>query len=352
MTTSELNFLPPEAFERTGLTDLLADPEAVRTVVTAVTPAVGEGLDFSRTSPLPGPAERIKGCASTMRVPLRLRPASPDESPEAAVAVAVLPTPFPEAELTVGLRSLMVSVWRRFRPEPNAAGPGYAPTESPPPPLPPLVLALIYAGREMWKVAVDSKKLVEFPPDLAAAQPKFKILTLSLRSANPALLAKPGPFGRVLAVFGGDAAPAKTFLSLWEGALSALNAMPMEPAAEDDRRRWTWYLIHLLVYWRPLGEFPRLRQELIGAFVDTKRRREVEDMLRTVLDSCSEIGEIKARREILIELMTAKFGDLPPEDIAYVNRMSNIPRLAQLIRRTLSARDLDDMGLFDNQRDD
>ena len=58
-----------------------------------------------------------------------------------------------------------------------------------------------------------------------------------------------------------------------------------------------------------------------------------------------EMGRTEAKRETLLTLMRAKFGALPPVVARKVSAIENPRRLDTLLRRVLTAKSVDEMGL-------
>jgi hypothetical protein len=331
----------PQSFDG-AVAWLLDSGEALRTTAAAVAPVVEQMLDFAapQKSPFGGaPAGEPIRPALARLVPWK--PTVQTVEPPVLLTVYLLPSPPTADDLTGALRAYLESAWRAQ----CAAWDQATVPASGLRLLHPVIFVLVYLGNEEWKVALDLDKLQQHPTDLTEHHPKFKVLSLSLKWVKPELLTNAGVFGKVLRVAAVAGRSGPRFLPAYEDVLADMDAMPVTTDAE--RRRWLWYLIYLMVMKRAAGEFPRLRQALVGAFADTGRRREVDDMLRTIFDSCSEIGELKARRDMLLDLMGVKFGTVPKEDAEHVARIQNLETLTRLLRRVITARDIDDVGLFD-----
>ena len=58
-----------------------------------------------------------------------------------------------------------------------------------------------------------------------------------------------------------------------------------------------------------------------------------------------KLGELRAKRQTLLRLMRARFGALPATVTRIVSGTDNVRRLDTLLRRVLSARTLEEMGL-------
>jgi hypothetical protein len=323
--------LKPESFDTAAPARLLESAEALRAITACVSPQVGAALDFARAAPA-GP--EVVAAVEPAGAVVRLVPWKSGEGKSPVVVAALTrPVPQPAEPFADQLRSVLAACWA------GQVASGR---------LSPAILLLLYGGRDPWRLDLDPERIADLPAEQTALDPKFKVVFLSVRTADAQVLDGRGPFGRLLRAWAADRGRARDFVDAYEGVLDALDRLPTGEAADADFRLCLWFLIHLMVFRREVGEFPRLRQGLLGYFQDARRRREAENMLRTIFDSCSEIGEIKARREVLLDLMTTKFGALPDEDVAKINRMQKVSVLTNLTRRVLIARDLDDMGLWDS----
>ena len=71
----------------------------------------------------------------------------------------------------------------------------------------------------------------------------------------------------------------------------------------------------------------------------------LEENLRRWNDKTRREGQIQARREMLLEQMTLRFGRLPANVRRQIEGISSLQELRKLGRKVLRAKTLQDMGL-------
>jgi predicted transposase YdaD len=119
----------------------------------------------------------------------------------------------------------------------------------------------------------------------------------------------------------------------------------------------------------PPGDSP-LRRTVFTWFISVVRRRfpdaiipeeitrEEQPMLEQALDESFEIarqegrqeGQLQGRREVLLQLMTLRFGRLPKGVRSRIERITSTRELEELARRVVTAKSLKEMGCESDQR--
>ena len=56
-------------------------------------------------------------------------------------------------------------------------------------------------------------------------------------------------------------------------------------------------------------------------------------------------GILQSRQEVLLRLLRAKFGTLPPAIVEQIEALGDVSRLDALLEKVLTARSLEEMGL-------
>lgn len=359
MATAGLPFWGPQDFERPALLRMLESADRIGKLLNAVSPKTAATLLLSAAEYDP---DLVEDSSSSLvfRVPWNSGP----PRPPVVLVTELLTERLDPRKVAERLNLYLVETLRRqvrtanmTMPEMTDSSDGSDTMDMVAPPADmqgeagqmrtsPLLYLLVYLGREPWTFEVDNDRLRKLPPDLTGIEPRFRLLFLGVRHADAATLRGGGLAGDLLWLLSLDRSAGRQFIPAFEHVLARQEAIPPNPTVEPVRRTAVWFLLHLMLR-RGVDEFPRLRQGLLAAFSDITRRRETEAAMRTIFDSCAEMGELKARREVLLDLMSAKFGAVPTEDVALVNRISNVQKLDDLLRRVLSAKDIDAVGLWD-----
>jgi hypothetical protein len=76
-----------------------------------------------------------------------------------------------------------------------------------------------------------------------------------------------------------------------------------------------------------------------------KEFRKLQDVELTYFDKLELKGELKGKREILLRLLTAKFGPLPEETVVRIAAVGETSELDSYLDRVLMAASLEDIGL-------
>jgi hypothetical protein len=122
----------------------------------------------------------------------------------------------------------------------------------------------------------------------------------------------------------------------------------LEGLPQAERLRWLDLLsyIHALVYHgREAKERDDLQAHIAKSVQSDPHRQEVTSMGKTIADMFKEEGTLKARHEMLLGLLDAKFGQLPAGVIASVEACPDTAQLDAWGKALLKARRLSDVGI-------
>jgi hypothetical protein len=56
-------------------------------------------------------------------------------------------------------------------------------------------------------------------------------------------------------------------------------------------------------------------------------------------------GELKAKREVLLDLMTTKFGSVPPNVRRRINAIRNTRRINEMLKKGFTAETIEEIGI-------
>jgi len=123
----------------------------------------------------------------------------------------------------------------------------------------------------------------------------------------------------------------------------ALEGMP-----DAQRLRWLELLsyIHALVYHeRAPAERADMQNHIAQSVQTDPHRQEVNRMGRTIAEQLKDEGRLISRREVLLRLLRAKFGEPPADVAATVEGCTDIAQLDAWSEALLRARRLADVGI-------
>ena len=216
----------------------------------------------------------------------------------------------------------------------------------------PVLPVVFYTGTRRWDALGRVADLIDMGEQFTPVIPEIDPLFLNL-SAIPAgqLETAGGFFGWVLRLIQDRHARPAQFQEALRRAVEHLEAMPA-----SERLRWLELLsyVHALVYHERNPAEHRALQEEIEASVRTDElRQEVSAMGRTIADDLIAKGrkkgrkeeQVRSRRQILLNLLRSRFGELPRETRAAVEANKSVPELDAWLERFATAVTLEDIGI-------
>jgi hypothetical protein len=214
--------------------------------------------------------------------------------------------------------------------------------------LQPVLPVVFYTGTRRWDKIGRLTDLLEMGKEFGPVTPMLDPLFINLGTMQPGKLESEGGFfGWVLRLVQERKARPGEFEILVKEVVHHLETMPHE-----ERLRWLELLsyIHALVYHERDPDERRVLQETIETSVQTdEHRREVFNMGRTIADALREegqkAGEIRAHRQILLDLLQQRFGEVPPEMLDRIATTDDIKQLDVWLHRVLTAPTLAQMKI-------
>jgi predicted transposase YdaD len=313
---------------------VLGEPTNAASQLQAVLPAGLTGrLDLNKLTRVPG---------SFVDAELRWRHSdllftAPLEHQEAFIYILVEHQSSPDPLMAFRILRYLIRIWDRYLAEhPEATR------------LPAVIPLVVHHNRRPWTGPTDIRQLLDLDPDTAEAVgdclPQLRFLLDDLaRLDEPALRARP------------LTPPARMTLLL-------LKTAPGNPSLAADLRRWADDLravldrpdgiedfVALVTYIETVGEIPT--DELHDLFAQLGSKAEeaymtTAEMLRAEGRAEGEArgraeGEARGRADALVQLLTHKFGPLPPAASERV-RTASIDQLATWTTRAITADTLDE----------
>ena len=213
----------------------------------------------------------------------------------------------------------------------------------------PVIPLVFYTGSARWDHPLGLEELMSLPAVLSCFVPRFELLFLNLKATPPEQLTdRESAFGHLLRLMQQEDAPREPFQRLLEEVISQV-----ETLTAQDQDAWTRILHYLLllIYHRR-GPEERLQLETVVTthHRDRSRREEIEKMSKTIAQQLIEEGEARGeargeahgRQLMLLNLLRAKFGDLPTAVEQRVQRLS-VDELDRLAGQLIQAESLDEL---------
>jgi hypothetical protein len=198
--------------------------------------------------------------------------------------------------------------------------------------LPAVLPLVLHNGTGRWRAPLRLESLfVPVPNPLKRYLPRLTYLLLDERRLD---LTQPGlEHNRIAALFRIETTEDR-------GALPHLyqDLEDLIPPEEADLRRTVRVWLDSVVH----RTFP---DGIIPEGVNLKEAPMLEETLAKWRDQDRQEGRLEARREVLLEQMTQRFGRLPATVRRQVGEISSVQELRKLGRRILRAKSLEEMGL-------
>jgi hypothetical protein len=317
---------------------LLEDPANLHDLLQIVEPSLAEQLDFSRAERVPRtfiPADlRKRESDLIVSVPFR---------GEAAGEVWVYlllehqSTPDRWMGLRLFLYMYMAQIWdRQWREWED----GNVPEEERR--LRPIVPLLFYTGEERWAAPLDLASLMRLPAELEAFAPRWRTLRLDLHETPPETLTRfASAVGWALRALQAESAPSAEMEQVLSEAMAGLEGLTEEQAGQWQRA--AWYLMLLVMNRR---EEEALAELLVERARRSKfrQRGEVVAMGKSILEQVEARGEESGIRQALVMVLVRRFGALPPEVEAALER-ADVTTMSAWLATAATATSLAEVGI-------
>ncbi len=325
---------------------LLESPDNVRGLLLAAAPHLVERFDLTRLRQAPRSfvqeSLRSREADCVLRVPFRSGEGAGER--EVWVYVLIEHQSDPDPWMAFRLLSYMLALWESERRDQEDRGVPAGDRR-----LSAILPIVLYTGKRPWERLCALADLVDLPSELAAFVPRHDSLFFAVSKADPRSLAAAGdPLAYLLLLFRLEEAPVEELAQALREVFAGLERL----ARAGELYRWhqiAWIVIGYIRHRRPPGDLGRLLSAATEAIEDASRGREVEVMARTsaeeLIEQGKQIGQLAAKREMLLRQMREKFGALAPEVEGQVLGMTDPLRLDDMLLRILKAASPEDMGL-------
>jgi hypothetical protein len=107
--------------------------------------------------------------------------------------------------------------------------------------------------------------------------------------------------------------------------------------------------LSLVYHERNPAEHGALRHEIEASVRTDELRQEVSAMGRTIADELIDKGrkqeQVRSRRQVLLNLLRKRFGELPQETVAAVKGNTSVQELDRWLERFVTAGTLEEIGI-------
>ena len=332
---------PPREFPDRGTKWLLSHPDHLRHLLRILATDISDRIDFDHLEPVPNEllSESLRRQLADL---VFTAPFQDQEKGEVTIFILVEHQSTPSPMMRLRVLSYMVQLWdgqRRQAERDQVPESQWA--------FHPIIPVVFYTGSGKWEQPLPLERLLRAPTLLERFVPRFDLLFLPLqRTPVKALRAEESGFGQLLRLMRQESASPEAFeqeLALGIGRLEELTA-----GDRDEWSRLLYYLLLFIWHYRDPEEFAPLERAIEAHHRDRLRHQEIETMGKTIVQHFIEEGEargeVRGRQLMLINMLQAKFGDLPSTVETRIRQLS-IAELDQLAVRLIRAESLEELGL-------
>ena len=336
-------FLPVHHFPDRGIKWLLESPENVQGLLQLIIPELVGALDFSRFEQLPDTfiPDNLRQQESDLLhlVPYR------DQETEREILIYVLIEHQSKPDPVMSFRVLfyMLQIWDRQRR-------GWEDQKLPKAqwrfrPILPLVF---YTGHQSWSTWRDMAQLMDVPKALERFVPRHDTLFLNLDILSDSdLTSADHPLGWLLRVVQKEFASTETFIETLTSTVARLAELP--PGEQNQWAKLMYYIVLLIRHRRDRVEQDELLELITETVHERTLQEEVEKMGQTGAEWYMQQGEkrgaLRAKREDLLNLITIKFGSVPPAVSRKIKAIRSTRRLDDLLEKGYTANTIEEIGI-------
>jgi hypothetical protein len=229
----------------------------------------------------------------------------------------------------------------------------------------PIIPLVFYTGESGWTTPLDLAHLMALPTELQRFVPQWDTLFLNLHQTPPEALTQfTTAVGYALRVMQAEGLPFAELERVIQTVMAGLGELSEEQAGQWARV--AWFILSLAYHRRGGVEYNVLSAEILAATRASKfkNRAEVEEMAQTMAQvhieeglrigqaqgieigqaQGIEIGRIQTLRQVLSNMLTTRFGELPPA----VTRSIEVAQKEQLegwVSLAITAASLEAVGI-------
>jgi hypothetical protein len=208
----------------------------------------------------------------------------------------------------------------------------------------PILPLVFFTGSARWEGPLDLAAIMDLPAVLARFVPRHDTLFLNLKGTPPArLIETDHPFGWVLRVLQQEDASVEELRAALRAAIEHIQQL-----AAEDRQQWAelmQFFQALIFHRREVQEQEVLRRVVESSVGETLAREEVEQMGKTMAQVVFEQGSVQTGQAMLLDLLEAKFGEIPPEVREAVQAIEDTETLRCLQRQALWTERVEDLEI-------
>ncbi len=205
----------------------------------------------------------------------------------------------------------------------------------------PVLPIVLYSGARPWGSNRTLADLLGGPEAFHAFAPRWEPVFWNLADQTPAGLLSGGEWSQMLAAVQAADSDEAAFESTFPDAMRRLSGL-----AERDPVRWqelVWMAMSYAWSRRPARDRERILE--VTRQANPARQKEVENMVKTVMEDLLEQGELRGHRKILRQLLAERFGALPPAVQQQIDQATDLDKMSSAIRQAFLIKSLDELKL-------
>jgi len=220
----------------------------------------------------------------------------------------------------------------------------------------PILPVVFYTGSQRWDQLLDMSQLMELPDSMEHYVPKIEIEFFNLKATPPEKLVEwDHPIGWVMRVMQKEDATKEEFKDALKSTIEHLEKLSIEEQANWGKL--IYFILAFIHHRRSVAERSELLKTVNTAIADTNRRKESENMVKTIAQALIEEGEetgekrgekrgaIGAKQDDLIMILRERFEVTQEDIVKKIRSINRIEELDKLIKRAATSSTFEEVGI-------
>jgi len=199
--------------------------------------------------------------------------------------------------------------------------------------LPYPVVVVLYHGKIPWKHLPEMDDLIEIAPGMMTGLLNYQIILIDVSELKPEQFQGHPVLQAVLESL--QLASKGRLTAEFDRVIGRLTPVKKDPRIKGWLRSFARYAMSVTKIGMKIGT-----EQIAKAFSKILSEKEANEMAKTMAEELWVGGEVKASREMLLEFLRGKFGEVPQNIERAINQMNDPIALKSLAVRTASCKTL------------
>jgi len=203
--------------------------------------------------------------------------------------------------------------------------------------LPYPVVVVLYHGKIPWKHLPIMDDLIEIAPGMKTGLLDYLLILIDVSELKPEDFKGHPVLQAVLESL--QLASKGRLVAEFDRVMDRLTVVKKDPRMKGWLRSFARYVMSVAKIGTKIGT-----EQIVKAFSKILSEKEANDMAKTMAEKLWIGGEVKAGRELILEFLRGRFGEVPKNIEKTVNQMNDPIALKSLAARTASCKTLEEFA--------